>query len=461
MHRREMLRILPLSVIGMAAGMKAAFPADAAPLGLRYLEHVRDLLERIRSNQSDELLEAAHRIARTRLDGGSCRFEWDMGHQTGYDVWPGRPGLPDILTYGIPATAGKGDLILTDCYTDRIPALHDNGAFLISGPRPWGGDCIDSELLKPAMQRMKLKPHADLWIENYSTAYGAIMALPGETAPIGPASGVVGMTTFWMMVADAARLMAGAGAPIQVSGDELPLRDAEYADLNRPLGQEYFARIMEQHHAISEEYDTVRRIADMAVHSALNGGRVYVYSRYSSNLCAEATVRRGGLGLTFGVSGEPGSLVLMDDPLQRGRADLTFRPTELDTVIMGIGLPDDPVDLANFDDIRESGCGIAVIGPRMRNGRQPQGRSISGEADLYMGAMMDTYGLFALPGVQRKVCPTSGLITNQIFWAVCCQIADSIVARTGEAPGVYLSGALKGGSEKLNEVKRVYRERGY
>ena len=156
MQRREMLKLLPLSMIGMAAGVKAAV-TPSAPLGLRYLERVRDLLEHIRSSQSDELLEASHIIARTRQNGGTCWFEWDMGHSTGYDIWPDRPGHSDILTFGMPESAGTGDLILTDCYTDRIPLLHDSGTFLISGPRPWGGDCIGSELLKPEMQRMKLK----------------------------------------------------------------------------------------------------------------------------------------------------------------------------------------------------------------------------------------------------------------------------------------------------------------
>ena len=166
---------------------------------------------------------------------------------------------------------------------------------------------------------------------------------------------------------------------------------------------------MEQHHAIGDDFDTIQRIADMAVHSALNGGRVYVYSRYTNNLCAEATVRRGGLGLTFGVSGEPGSLSLMDDPLQQGRADLTFKPTQLDTVIMGIGKPDDPDDLASFDSFRESGCGIAVIGPRTRNGVHPGGRSVTDEADIYIGSMMDTYGLFSPAGNFAENLPDIGI----------------------------------------------------
>ena len=199
----------------------------------------------------------------------------------------------------------------------------------------------------------------------------------------------------------------------------------------------------------------------MAVHSVLTGGRVYVYSRYAENLCAEATVRRGGLGLTFGVSGSPNNLVLMDDPIQQGKADLSFKPTDKDTVIMGIGKPEDPEDLTSLEIFKKAGAGTAAIGPQTRNGKVPFDRTISKEVDIYIGDMMDTYGLFALPGVKKKIAPTSGLINNQIFWAICCQIAEQIVERTGNAPGIYLSGALKGGMEKLDDVKRLYRERGY
>jgi uncharacterized phosphosugar-binding protein len=199
----------------------------------------------------------------------------------------------------------------------------------------------------------------------------------------------------------------------------------------------------------------------MATHATLTGGRVYVYSLDKGNLCAEGTVRRGGLGLTFGVYGTADKLTLMDDPLQRGDRDPKFTPTDKDVVIMGIGKPDSPDDLAVLDLIRKSGAGVCAIGPCTRNGEIPQGRTISKEVDVYIGDMMDTYGIFALPGIKKKISPTSGLMNTQIFWTVCAQIADQIYQRTGNAPGVFLSGALKGGMEKLNEVKRVYKERGY
>lgn len=462
MKRREAVKLVPLAAAGM--GLLPGFVSanGKQPLGIEYLRKVRKLLKKIKSTESEELLEASHCIARTVKQGKTGYFNWDIGHSNRYDIWPDRPGNTDIMQYGTPDKVAKGDLLLTNTWSENLGKLHEQGAFFICGPRPWLGDNLMNELLRPDVRAMTIRPYADLWIELYATSYGGIMDVPGETAPLGPVSGVVGMMTLWMMVADAARLLAMDNITFKVLGDEPELkRNDVNVDMNRPLGEVYYARAMEQLMAVEQQFQAIDRIAAMAVHSALTGGRVYVYSRHPDNLCAEGTVRRGGLGLTFGVYGPPEKLMLMDDPLQQGRADLSFKPTDKDTIIMGIGKPDDPEDLASLDVFKKAGAGITAIGPSTRNGSVPKGRTVPKEVNVSMGYMTDTYGLFALPGIKRKIAPTSGLVNNQIFWAVCCQIAEKIMERTGNAPGIYLSGALKGGMEKLNEVKRLYKERGY
>ncbi|MBA7483786.1 hypothetical protein ES707_19303 [subsurface metagenome] len=461
MKRRSALKLIPLSAAGLMGLPELSRAWGKGPLGLEYTAKVRDLLDRIKTTQSEELLEASYRIAATVKNGGTCYYEWDLGHGTAYDIWPDRPGNTDILTYMIPKDVKKGDLVLTDSYfDDAVKEYKRKGVFLISGPRPWGGNNIGSELLEENFQKMLLKPYADLWIETFATSYGAGMYVPGEIAPMAPVSGVVGMMTLWMMVSDAARILARDGVKFDVFGDEPELKKGN-VDMARPLGEVYYETAVEQQKAIDGEIDRINDIASMAVHSVLTGGRVYVYSRHTLNLCAEGTVRRGGLALTNGISGPPDKLVLMDDPLQQGKVDLTFRPTAKDMVIMGIGKPDDPDDLASLDLFKKAGIGICAIGPAARNGVVPSGRTVPKEADIYTGSMCDTYGLFALPGIKRKVAPTSGLIMNQIFWAVNCQIAEQIIEKTGNAPCIYLSGALKGGMDKLNENKHMIRERGY
>ncbi|MFC1508652.1 hypothetical protein ACFL60_03080 [Candidatus Omnitrophota bacterium] len=462
MKRRDLLKAAPLSFAGFLCSHDKANANSRKPLGLEYTEKIRERFETIKHTQSEELLEASYRIVHRIMNGKSCYMNWVMGHRNDYDIWPGRPGNPDILKYGIPQSVKKGDLLLTDCYRRDLEEKHRKGAFLISGPRTWSGNCIGAENLLPEVQKMRLKPFADLWIENYATAYGAIVHIPGEVAPVGAVAGAVGMLTYWMMISDAARILSAHNVRFQVDGDEPVLgSDKVNIDMNRPLGDVYYQAAMEQHSAIDNEFDKINRAANMAVKAALNRGKVYVYSRHVNNLCAEGTVRRGGLSLIFGVSGPPGNLKLMDDPLQIGAMDLTFKPTDKDIVVMGIAKPDDPEDLASLDIFKKAGMPTVAIGPSEKNGKIPGGRTVPSEVDIHIGSMSDTYGLFALPGVDRKIAPTSGFINNQVFWSLNCQIADVIIEKTGNAPGIYLSGAFKGGMERLNEVKRIFRERGY
>jgi len=464
MNRRTALSVLPLTAAAFTLAARRSSADAKTPFGVEYLMKVRDLLERIRAESSDDMIEASHRIAETVKRGNRCYFEWDMGHGTEFDIWPNRPGMVSFMTYMVPPKLERGDLVLSDSWWDetQVKTFRDTGVFLIGGPRPWGGANIGSELIIDQYRVRNLRPYADLWIDNFATAYGPFMNLPGNSAPMAPVSGVVGMMTFWMMVSDAARILVEGGKTFEVLGDEPALsRAAAREGLSRPLGQEYFETAVAQQRVIEGAFDKVDGIARMAVHSVLTGGRVYVYSRHERNLCGEATVRRGGLALTNGVWGPPDKLVLMDDPLQEGLVDLTFKPTEKDTIIMGLSAPDNPDDLSILDRFKASGASIAAIGPSTRNGVVPSGRTVPKEVEIHVGDMTDSYGIFALPGIARKIAPTSGLILNQIFWATCCQIASQIIERTGNVPGVYLNGALKGGMERLDEVKRLLRERGY
>jgi len=140
----------------------------------------------------------------------------------------------------------------------------------------------------------------------------------------------------------------------------------------------------------------------------------------------------------------------------------TFEPKPGDTVIMGVFEPDNPADLKFLDIFRGHGMKIVSIGPAMRNFAAPEGRSLPKEADVHLGRMCDTYGLFALPGFTRKVCPTSGILQCQIWHALHFEIFEEMVRRTnGNIPYIYINGAVKGGMDHVNRVNTVWSERGY
>ena len=104
---------------------------------------------------------------------------------------------------------------------------------------------------------------------------------------------------------------------------------------------------------------------------------------------------------------------------------------------------------------------IASIGPMTRNIIVPEGRAVHKETEVHVGRMCDTYGLFAVPGFAQKICPTSGVVINQLFWACIMEFAEQFIERTGNVPAAYYSGALKGGMEHYIRMQNISNEQGY
>ena len=130
MKRREVLPLIPLTLAGMTTHVMNALSQSAPPedyvvkysfsspepLSIMYTEKVREMLTWIRNTQSNNMLETAHMIARTKMKGGTCWCMWDMGHGHNIDIRsPERNGLPEIFTDGYdPQKAKDGDLFLAN-----------------------------------------------------------------------------------------------------------------------------------------------------------------------------------------------------------------------------------------------------------------------------------------------------------------------------------------------------------
>jgi len=452
MNRRDFLT--------MPAGMKegALLPpeidGDDRSRSIRYLAGITGMMRAIRATQSAKILEAAHAVARTRKSGGTCRILWDMGHSATADIFPTRNGDPELFVHGYDATAVKpGDLFLSNL--PEYPPFDDIVAkdiFVIGGPCAWGGDGRFNELVRPEIREMLMRPYADIWIETGITAYGAFQKIPGMPAPLGPVSGALGMYQYQMIAAEACRLLARDGITVPVKGDDPPLAsDTPRVKPDVPLLRTFHDRVMTEIEMILAEMGALREMARMIADSILSGGKVYGYSRWPGALAGEADYRRGGLLLTRGLhdsDGEPYS-----------RWDFTTPPNSC--VIMGITKPDDEIDMKHLGTFHKRGMKVATIGPMTRNGRVPAGRTAPKESDVHAGRMCDTYGLFAVDRFERKVAPTSGILTNLMFWAMCHETADEIIRRTGDAPGVLFSSALAFGRDHNRRIEALYAARGY
>lgn len=474
MKRRDTFRLIPLTAAGLAGlasrvlaqetvsagqpGMPGSRPGDQAPepLSIRYLHKVRNMLTFIRETQGDKLLEASYAIARTVMKKNTCWYSWDMGHSLTADLVPGRNGVPEIFTVGYdPQKSKTGDLFLANIFEGPHADLEKKDIFVIGSPVPWSMDAKGAELIVRDSAKVRIRPYSKIWIETNLTTVGAIMQVPGMPAPIGPVSGIIGMVTFWMMMADTCRVLAREGQSVTVRGDEPKLagKNVPWVSLSAPLMDDYYDTVMQQMEMIGMELGNIRQIARMAVDSVLSGGKVWCYSRYRDSLSIEAQTRRGGLGLTRGIDEQNGKIVSFEGD---------FKGTPKDLVIMGIYQPEDDHDLKNLDLFRKSGMKVASIGPITRDIKIPSGRTVPKETDVHVGRMCDTYGLYAVPGFERKICPTSGALMNQIYWAICMEIMEEMIRRTnGNVPGVFFSAAIKGGTEHGQRVNELYKERGY
>jgi uncharacterized phosphosugar-binding protein len=471
MKRREAACMIPLSLAGVAGmvaeafgqppmerrgpgmgpGMRQGMPGMMQKPGMgfysQYSWKVREKLAWIRKTQSENLLEASYAVARTVKNGGQCWSVWDTGHSTQNDQFPGRNGEPEIISNDFNAQkANKGDLLLANRYLGPYEVLTEKDIFVIGGPAPWGGDAKGFELLTPEVQKSKLRPYSKIWIETNITTLDGEVYLPGEPAPIGPFSGILGMVEYWMILADACRLLSADGYKGKVKGDEPPLNEkARWVKQSEPLMENYYNSVMQQIEMIGAEMGDIKKIAAAAVDAVLSGGTVYYYSRYYVGLATEALGRRSGLML---------NKTIADDKR-------TYKLTPKDVVIMGLCKPDDEVDLKFLDKFKTAGAKVYSMGPAVRNGRVPEGRTVPKSTILHVGRCCDTYGLFAIQGFDQKVCPTSGPVMNQVFWALQMEVAEEIIRRTGNTPGVGFSAAIKGGNEHNALGRQRVEARGY
>ncbi len=475
MRRRDAVKLIPFTftALGGAAravlpprpgvpvvqpprpGMPAAMPPapgpcrGVPPAPMAYSRRVADMLRRVRETESANILEASYAIARAVMEGRTVWSAWDLGHTNSSDLFPGRPGMPELLIPGYETDKVRdGDVVLANFPwpPGYIEDLGKHDLFVVGGPCPWGGDVPGAENMTPNIREMRIRPQADLWIETGVDYLGAQVCIPGSASPLGPESGPLNGTIFWMMVADACRIMAREGRSVTVRGDGPPLAKdgVTWEDLDRPLMDRYFDTVLRQLELIGAEYGAIADMAGMAVDSLLAGGSVYFYSRYGDSLAGEATGRRGGFAFAKGLS----------DGRMQGRKG--------DCVIMGTYAPDDERDLANLAEMKKRGMRVASIGPVTRDGATPDGPAVYKETAAHAGRMCDTNGLFTVSGFERKVCPTSGVLVTAILWDMSVELAMEIGRRTGgDVPGINFNGALVWGAEYNGTVRAIAQQRGY
>lgn len=90
----------------------------------------------------------------------------------------------------------------------------------------------------------------------------------------------------------------------------------------------------------------------------------------------------------------------------------------------------------------------------------PSGKRLFEVAEIVIDTHVDPGdAMIEVKGMDRKVCPSSGISAAAALWAVTALLAEDMAA-AGKPPTVYRSVNLPGGPDDVQKTKELYKERG-
>jgi uncharacterized phosphosugar-binding protein len=236
---------------------------------------------------------------------------------------------------------------------------------------------------------------------------------------------------------------------------------------------EYFDALIAQIEEIRrEESDTLRRAAEATAKSLASGGVIHLFDT-GHMITQEFNQRAGGLVAftPFSFNMNVQSHNMREDRQIDGRIDseviaLALKRSSIrpgDVLIVGSvsGRAYITVEVA----IQAREMGVYVIGvtgvqqASVAESEHPSGKLLYQVADI----VIDTHvvagdALMAIPGMERKVGPSSGISAAAALWAMTVEMC-AILAAEGNPPTVYMSANLPGGMDELPRTKELYKQR--
>lgn len=113
---------------------------------------------------------------------------------------------------------------------------------------------------------------------------------------------------------------------------------------------------------------------------------------------------------------------------------------------------------------RERGLGvIAVTGPGFSSkltSKHPSGKHLYEVADVVLDNLAE-YGdsFFSIPGIERKLCPISGVAATVLMWSLTAGIVERL-AGMGLQPSIYESVNQPNGPALVQQIESEYQEKG-
>ena len=240
----------------------------------------------------------------------------------------------------------------------------------------------------------------------------------------------------------------------------------------------FFARLQEKLTELAEaERDNLQKAADRCVDCLAQQGVLHIFD--TGHLVSQELIgRAGGLvamtPLSFGLNAGSSNAFRQekgdrsDAPSQGEIIELALRQSSVqpgDVLFIGTvsGKSEQPIELA----LRAQAYGVTVIAltsveySSQLESQHPSGKRLFEVADLVLDNH-SPYGDAMLPieGLDRDICPFSGIGAAAALWAVVAAITEGMLAR-GLTPTIYRSVNRPDGPADVEATRQQYVEQGF
>lgn len=235
----------------------------------------------------------------------------------------------------------------------------------------------------------------------------------------------------------------------------------------------YFDSIIRKMEEIrAKESENIRKAATAGAKSFLAGGVVHLFDT-GHMITQEFNGRVGGLvGFTpFSFNINVNSPNGRDDrqpdtSMDSGLVALALKRSTIrsgDVLIIGSvsGKTFGPVEVA----LQAKAMGVTVVGvtgvehSSEISSDHPSGKRLFEAADIVIDTHVDPGdAMVEIEGMERKVCPSSGICAAAALWAMTAELAGQLAA-AGNPPTVYRSVNLPGGPDDVKRTQELYKER--
>ena len=435
--RRKVLQYS--SLIGAGAALSAIFralptSARTKDYGDEFINKGRKHLLLVRESEIEHIERAADMAASSLATGKKIYSEVTIGHMMFQETRNERIGNPKLFTT-LPQWMGnsadeylkmqKGDFFITNYPYQHCLDAHKRGVLVTGVTSPFVPDEKSAAYVNPWAEGYYIKQVSDLVIECKTPhTEGIVNVTEVPEIALFPGSELTLALIYWMVNAELANKVTNGHKA----------RPKEKA-------KEYFEILMGRYDEAALQIAEIKHAAQIAAERVINGAKFYVYDQ-KGELTSEACNRASGLMLT-----------------QRTNAKLN-NVKYGDILVLGAYSSDDPLDIEVAKRAREKGVLIVGIGPLGMEGNSSGERTLKHVNLPLDNYSWDSWGCVSIKGMERKICPTSGITSAMLFWTFQAQMVTEMLKK-GEVPYVWMGVHMKEGRDYNNVIRSLFLKRGY